>query len=167
VEAVWVLVVGVFFESWIPGSKWRVSLLRRFGARIGEGVVIKPKVRVKFPWRLIVGDFSWIGEGVWIDNLATVSIGAHCCISQGAYLCTGSHDWDRDSFDLLTRPIEIEDQCWIGAQARVAPGVTCRQGAVLTMGSVASADLEQWQIHSGHPAKAVKARQANAKASNA
>jgi hypothetical protein len=89
---------------------------------VGTGVVIKPHVRVKFPWKLYIGDHSWIGESVWIDNLAQVTIGSNCCISQGAYLCTGSHRWDRDTFDLVTKPIVIEDQCWVGAMARVAPG---------------------------------------------
>jgi putative colanic acid biosynthesis acetyltransferase WcaF len=149
---------GVLFNSWLPGSAWRVGILRLFGASIGRGVVIKPHVRVKFPWKLKIGDHSWIGESVWIDNLAEVAIGSNCCISQGAYLCTGSHRWDRESFDLEDRPIVIHDQCWVGAMARVAPGVTMGQGSVLTLGAVAVASVSPWQICSGNPAESVKPR---------
>ena len=162
VEATWRAVEGLFFQSWIPGSAWRVWLLRVFGASLGRGVVIKPHVNIKFPWKLSIGDHSWIGEKVWIDNLAKVSIGNHCCLSQGAYLCTGNHRWDKDSFDLTTSPIRIEDHCWIGAHARIAPGVICHEGSVLSLGSIATTDLQEWHIHSGLPAKSVGFRpQAN------
>ena len=99
----------MFVSSSIPGSAHRCFLLRAFGAKIGRGVNIKPRVKVKFPWRLIVGNHSWIGEAVWIDNLAEVEIGANCCVSQGAYLCTGSHDWNSRKFTLITKPIRVED----------------------------------------------------------
>ena len=158
VEGLWRLCEGLFLNSWLPGSKWRVLLLRAFGGKLGRGVVIKPHVRVKFPWKLSVGDHSWIGEGVWIDNLDQVSIGSHCCVSQGSYLCTGNHRWDRPEFDLETGPIVIEDQCWIGAMSRVGPGVTCRQGAVLSMGGMAVSDLDAWTIHGGVPARALRER---------
>lgn len=158
VEGLWQVFEGLLLNSWLPGSLWRVWLLRLFGARIGIGVVIKPYVRVKFPWRLSIGDHSWIGESVWIDNLAEVSIGSHCCISQGAYLCTGSHRWDKDSFDLVLKPIQVESHAWVGANAKVAPGVTIGEGAVLTMGSVASSDLAAGQVCSGHPAVFIKQR---------
>ena len=167
VEAAWRIVEGLLFSSWIPGSGWRVFVLRMFGAKIGEGVVIKPRVRVKFPWKLEIGEHSWIGEAAWIDNLDRVSIGAHCCLSQGVYLCTGNHRWDDPSFSLETLPIRIEDQCWIGADAKVGPGVTCGQGAVLTMGSVASTDLEAWSICSGIPSERKNARPNPASTSNA
>ena len=157
-EATWRVVEGLFFGSWIPGSAWRVTALRLFGARVGQGVVIKPRARVKFPWKLRVGEHSWIGESAWIDNLDEVVIGSHCCLSQGAYLCTGSHRWDKSNFSLETRPVILEDQVWVCAHARIAPGVTCKQGSVLTMGSVANADLEAWSIYNGAPAKRVRAR---------
>ena len=80
IESCWRVVEGLLFNSWLPGSGWRVQLLRLFGASIGSGVVIKPHVRIKFPWKLSIGDYSWIGEEVWIDNLAEVSIGSNCCI---------------------------------------------------------------------------------------
>lgn len=158
IEALWMTVQAVFIETWIPASGLRVWLLRLFGARIGKGVVIKPRVRVKFPWRLEIGDHSWIGEDAWIDNLAPVKIGDHCCLSQSVYLCTGSHNWANERFDLITRPIIVEDQAWLCARSTVGPGVRVGQGAVLTLGSVATMDLSEWQIHTGMPALAVRSR---------
>lgn len=157
-ELLWLAVAGTAFSSWLPGSSWRVALLRLFGASIGSGVVIKPHVRIKFPWKLNMGDYSWIGEKAWIDNLAPVSIGSHVCISQGVYLCTGSHDWSSSSFDLITKPIQVADQAWLGAFSRVAPGVTVAEGAVLSLGAVATQPLKAWTIYSGQPALPVKPR---------
>ena len=142
VEALWIAVAGLLFSTWLPGSAWRRSLLRMFGARIGANVVIKPRVRVKFPWKLAVGDHSWIGESVWIDNLDQVTIGAHCCISQGAYFCTGNHRWDVQTFDLVVRPILLEDECWVGAGVRLAPGTRLGKGVVLAMGLQVSGDVD-------------------------
>ncbi len=164
-EAAWLVMQWLFVSSWIPGSAHRRWLLRRFGAHIGEGVVVKPGVRVKFPWRLAIDDHAWIGEDVWIDNLVEVSIGSDCCVSQGAYLCTGSHDWSRQAFDLITRPITIKAGAWIAARAVVGPGVTIGEGAVLALGSVATKDLAHWMIHQGVPAVPVRPRAHSAGAS--
>jgi putative colanic acid biosynthesis acetyltransferase WcaF len=158
VQALWLLCGGLFVSSGLPGSLLRVLILRLFGARIAPGVVIKPNVRVKFPWRLSIGANSWIGEDVWIDNLAPVSIGAQCCISQGAYLCTGSHDWSKETFDLVTQPIVIEDGAWICAKTTIGPGVTVGEGAVLALGSVATRDLDPWVCHSTLPNETIKKR---------
>jgi putative colanic acid biosynthesis acetyltransferase WcaF len=158
VEALWLLVQALFVRSWIPGRSHRVWLLRRFGARIGRGVDIKPGVRVKFPWRLVVGEHSWIGEDVWIDNLAQVEIGSHCCVSQGVYLCTGSHDWSRSSFDLRIAPIALGDRCWVAAHALLGPGVAVGEGAVIALGSVVVRDAAAWMVHQGNPARPLKAR---------
>ncbi len=146
VEGLWVICSGLFFSTWLPGSRWRCALLRAFGARVGRDVVIKPRARVKFPWRLTVGDYAWIGEDVWIDNLDQVSIGAHCCISQGAYFCTGNHRWDKESFDLVTEKIVVEDHCWIAAKAIVMRGAVIREGAVVLAGMVVSGEVPAWQI---------------------
>jgi putative colanic acid biosynthesis acetyltransferase WcaF len=100
----------------------------------------------------------WIGEGVWIDNLAEVTIGNHCCLSQAVYLCTGNHDWSRASFDLVVQPIRIESQAWLTARSVVGPGVTVQEGAVLGLGSVAVHDLQAWQVHFGLPARPVRPR---------
>jgi len=159
VEALWIVIQSLLFSSFLPGSRWRVLLLRLFGAQVGREVVIKPGVRIKFPWRLAVGDHSWIGEAVWIDNLAQVSIGAHCCISQGAYLCTGGHDWRNSEFSLVTQPIQIEDGVWVAARAMVAPGVHIGAGAVLGLGSVATGNLDAGWVYLGVPAQPVKQRE--------
>jgi putative colanic acid biosynthesis acetyltransferase WcaF len=158
-EAVWLLVQPLLLSSSLPGSRLRVTTLRLFGARIGRGVTIKPHVRVKFPWRLQLGDYCWIGEDVWLDNLAEIRIGHHCCLSQGAYLCTGTHDWSSATFDLATKSIALGDHVWLAARSIVGPGVTIGDGAVLALGSVATEDLAAWQIHQGQPAKIIKPRQ--------
>lgn len=121
----------VFEGGWLPASAPKRALLRLFGAKIGRGVVIKPQVRIKYPWRLCVGDHVWIGQQVWIDNLAQVTIGSHVCISQGAYLCTGSHDHRRLTFDLIVEPIEVADACWIGCFAVVLGGCRLPQNTVV------------------------------------
>ena len=133
-------------------------MLRLFGARIGKSVYVKPGVRVKFPWFLTVGDYCWIGEDAWIDNLAEVRIGANVCVSQGAYLCTGNHDWSTSNMKLFRRPIALEEGCWVGARATVCPGVTVGEGAVLSVGSVAVRDVPPWEVWAGHPAIYVRER---------
>ncbi|MFC1488283.1 putative colanic acid biosynthesis acetyltransferase [Thermodesulfobacteriota bacterium] len=159
VESLWLVVQAIFVQSWIPGANHRAALLRQFGAQVGEGVDIKPGVKVKFPWRLKIGDFSWIGEDVWMDNLAPITIGSHCCISQGVYLCTGSHNWKSERFDLITEPIEIQNKVWLAAKSMVGPGVTVGEGAVLALGSVATKDLKAGWIHQGVPAVAIRKRE--------
>jgi len=141
VEGLWIVMSGLLVSTWLPGSKWRCCLLRLFGANIGRGVVIKPYVSVKFPWRLSVADHVWIGEHVWIDNLDNVSIGSHTCISQGAFLCTGSHDWRDTKFKLVTRPISVGKNCWVCAKANIAPGAEMEDGAVLAFGGCLSSVL--------------------------
>jgi putative colanic acid biosynthesis acetyltransferase WcaF len=158
VEGLWLILQAVFVASSIVGTRHRSLLLRRFGAKIGTGVHFKPGIRVKFPWRLQIGDHSWIGEDVWIDNLAPTIIGSQCCLSQGVYLCTGSHDWRTRRFDLITAPITIGDKAWLGAKSIVGPGVAVGEGAVLTLGSVATEDLKPWWIHQGNPAVPVRER---------
>jgi putative colanic acid biosynthesis acetyltransferase WcaF len=158
VEALWLAANGLLLSSWLPGSGWRVKLLRAFGADVGQGVVMKPGIRVKFPWRLQVGDNSWIGESVWIDNLADVRIGANVCISQWAYFCTGSHDWSSPNFDLVTKSIVVHDKAWVAASATVGPGVVVGEGAVLGLASSTSKDLSPWTIYAGSPAQPVGIR---------
>lgn len=156
---IWFFVNALLINTkWNPSSAFRVCLLRLFGARIGKGVVIKPSVNIKYPWNLSVGDYSWIGENVWIDNLAQVTVGANVCISQGAMLLCGNHNYKKRSFDLIVRPIVIEDGAWVGAQCTVCPGVTMHAESVLTVGSVASKDLLPNSINRGNPAVKVAER---------
>ena len=137
---------------------FKVGLLRFFGARVGKGVIIKPSVSIKYPWLLSIGDHSWIGEHVWIDNLAMVSIGANVCVSQGALLLTGNHNYKSSRFDLMVSEIIIEDGVWIGAKAIVCPGVTCASHAVLSTGGVATHSLEAYGVYQGNPAMKVRER---------
>lgn len=157
-EIIWLLCGGLLITSWLPGSAWRVLLLRLFGAKIGYGVVIKPKFRVTFPWRMVVGNYCWIGEGVWFDNLAEICLGNHVCVSQGAYFCTGSHDWSKQGFNLIVKPIKVESHSWIGAMSKVGPGVTLGEGSVLSLGSVASRSLVPWSIYAGNPCREIRKR---------
>jgi putative colanic acid biosynthesis acetyltransferase WcaF len=142
----------------LPSSGLRKWLLRLFGAKVGTGAVIKPGVRVKYPWLLQIGNHCWIGEDVWIDNMALISIGNDACISQGAYLCTGNHDWSDPAFGLIVQPISIRDGAWIGAKAIVAPGATIGECAVVAAGSMISGSVPAYEIHGGNPAVFLKKR---------
>ncbi len=141
-----------------PFSGMKVALLRLFGARVGKGVVIKPCVNIKYPWFLTLGDHCWIGEEVWIDNLAQVTLGRDVCLSQGAFLLCGNHDYGKPGFDLKTGEITLEQGSWIGARGVVGPGVTCHSHAVLTAGSVATRDLEPFSVYRGNPAVKIRDR---------
>ena len=145
-------------NGWNPCNGLKVAALRAFGAKVGSGVVIKPCVNIKYPWNLEIGDFTWIGEEVWIDNLVKVRIGSNVCISQGAMLLCGNHNYKRRTFDLMVGEITVEDGAWIGAQCVVCPGVKMASHAVLTVGSVASRDCEAYGIYRGNPAVKVKDR---------
>ena len=159
-EALWFLLgLPVLRSGVIPFSSVRRSLLRLFGAKIGTGVVIKPGVRVKYPWLLSIGTQSWIGEDAWIDNLAFVSIGANVCVSQGAYLCTGNHDWSDLAFGLVVKPIAIEDGCWVGARSLICPGTVMETGAIAAAGSVLRGTIPAFEIHGGNPAKFIRRRE--------
>ncbi len=141
-----------------PFSGLKVLVLRLFGAKIGNGVVVKPNVNVKYPWKLTVGNHVWIGERVWIDNLDEVIIEDHCCISQGAMLLCGNHNYSKVSFDLITKPIHLEQGVWIGAFSIVTPGVKCHSHAVLAVKSVATKNLEKYSIYQGNPAVKIRER---------
>lgn len=150
--------LAVVHNPWLPVSLPRVLALRAFGARIGQGVTIRPFVKVKFPWRLECGDGVSIGEGVWIDNLDWVRIGPRTVISQRAYLCTGNHDWSSLQLPLRTAPINIGSDCWIGADVVLLPGCTVGDETVVTAASVAAGDLPPKSICSGCPAQAKRRR---------
>src|SRR3984957_2631165 len=132
----WLLVGSPLHRvAWMTSS-WRVLLLRLFGARIGGRVVIKPGVTIKYPWHLEVGDDCWIGENSWIDNLTTVQLGSNVCVSQGAYFCTGNHNWSDPNFGLMIAPIHLRNGAWAGAKCILTPGVVLGEGAVAGAGSV-------------------------------
>lgn len=161
---IWKLILWYFIGSQLftsrllPFSKLKIFLLKLFGAKLGKGIYIKPGIRIKFPWKLEVGDYSWLGEDIWIDNLAPIIIGNHVCISQGVYLCTGNHDWSSQTFELIIDEIHIESYSWLAAKSVVAPGVKIAEGAILGLGSVASQPLLPWTIYRGNPAIATGKR---------
>lgn len=156
----WYFVNVCFFINPLnPSSRLKVILLRLFGAKIEHGVVLKPNINIKYPWKLKIGAHTWIGEKVWIDNLTNVHIDNNCCISQGAMLLTGNHNYKKSSFDLMLGKITLEEGVWIGAQSIVCPGITCQTHAVLAVNSVATSDLESYTIYQGNPAQKTKKRQ--------
>ena len=149
----WYLVSMFFFRTSFPfPSRLKVMILSSFGSSVGKSVVVKPRVNIKYPWFLEIGDNSWIGEDVWIDNLASIKIGKNVCLSQGSFLLTGSHDYKKSSFDLIVGEIILEDSVWIGAKSIVCPNVTCKTGSVLAVNSVATKNLESNKIYQGNPA---------------
>lgn len=158
-EAAWLLVSLVLFRLCpFSLSPLKCAVLRLFGARIGRGVVIKPQVKVTFPWKLEVGNHVWLGEECWLLNLERIVIGNHVCISQRAFLCTGNHNYKSSRFDLMVKPIVLEDGSWAGAGAWIGPGVRIGSHAVLTAGSTANSELQPWGIYRGNPAVLVKQR---------
>lgn len=147
----------LFFQTTVPWpSALRVAILRAFGAKVGEGVVIRGNVNVSFPWRLIIGDHVWIGEEVMILSLAPVEIGSNVCISQRAFLCTGSHDHRKRTFDLVVRGIALRDGCWVAAQSFIGPGVEVGNGSVISAGSVVMSPVPEHVLVRGNPAQVVK-----------
>lgn len=159
VRVIWYIVNILFFiNPAFPFSGLKAILLRLFGAEIGTGLVVKPSINIKYPWRLTIGDNCWIGERVWIDSLAFVKIGDNVCVSQGAMLLTGNHDYSKRTFDLIVGEIELQNGCWIGARATVCSGVTCASHSVLAVGSVANRNLEAYAVYQGNPAKRVRDR---------
>ena len=158
-RALWMFLgLPLFRATWLASSGAKAKLLRCFGARIGERVVIRHNVTVKYPWNFTVGDDCWIGEEAWIDNLVMVSLGSNVCVSQGAYLCTGNHDWSDPRFGLRVAPIVLCDGSWVGAKSILLPGITLHEGAVAAAGSVVTASVAENVIAMGNPAKATKRR---------
>lgn len=156
-EAAWWVVRALFFQTPVPWpSELRVGLLRMFGAKVGAGVVIRAQVNITFPWRFTAGDHVWIGEEALILSLAPVVIESNCCISQRAFLCTGSHDFSSPAFTLKTAGITIREGSWVAATAFIAPGVTVGPGSMVGAGSVVVGDVGPGVIVRGNPAVVVK-----------
>jgi putative colanic acid biosynthesis acetyltransferase WcaF len=159
-RALWYLTSIVLFENPLPFpyslKNW---ILRLFGARIGRGVTIKPGVRIKYPWFLNIGSYVWLGQGVWLDNLATIEIHDNVCISQGAYLATGNHDYKKTTFDLIVEGITVEQGVWVGAKALICPGVRLKSHSVVSAGSRVFNDTEQYTVYKGNPAAPIRKRE--------
>ncbi len=137
---------------------WRRFLLRCFGARIGQHVLIRPSVTVTYPWKISIGDYSWIGDDVVVYSLSDIHIGSHTVISQRSYLCSATHDFTKSSFDMVAGPISIGDQVWIAADVFVAPGVSVKDGCLVGARSSVFQDLPAGMICFGSPAVPVKPR---------
>lgn len=149
----WYFTNILFFKNTLNiSSGLKVFLLKLYGANIGKGVVIKPAVNIKYPWKLQVGNNSWIGEQVWVDNLSDVLVGESVTLSQAAMILTGSHDHTKETFDFISLPVVLEDGVWIGARAVVYGGVTCFTHSILGINAVAESNLEAYTIYKGNPA---------------
>ena len=158
-RSLWYLISEFFFNTFIPYPNFvKRFLLKIFGAKIGKFVIIKPRVRIKYPWFLEIGDYSWLGEDVWIDNLDSVVIKDNVCISQGAMIMSGSHNYKSAKFDLITKRITIESGVWICAKSIVLQGVRCKKNSILSTYSVAWSNLDRNSIYKGNPAVKIKER---------
>ena len=141
-----------------PFHAWRAMLLRSFGATLGPNCHFYPGARVHSPWNLLCADQVTAGDGVEIYNPAPLRLGSHAILSQGAYICGATHDYDDPGFPLLTYAMEIGAYAWVCARASVGPGVRVGEGAVLGLGSVATRHLDAWTVYAGAPAVRVKER---------
>ena len=154
----WYLFFYPIVESYIPGTFWRKIILSLFGSKIGNRCVIKPKLRVKNPWKLSIGDNCWLGESLWIDNIDEVIIEKNVCLSQGVYLCTGNHNYKKKGFDLIQNSIIIKEESWICAKSIIGPGSEIMKGTVITSGSTFSGKSLEGSIYTGCPAIFVRKR---------
>lgn len=155
----WYFVNIIFFINPLnPFSFLKIRFLKLFGAKIGYGVLLKPGINIKYPWKLEIGNHSWIGERVWIDNVEPVRIEDHTCLSQGCLILTGNHNYKKKSFDLLAKKIIIKKGAWIGANAVVTAGVICETHSILSVGSIATSNLSAYGIYQGNPAVCVRQR---------
>ena len=148
----WWLIQGICFPLSLHNfNGFRVWLLRLFGAKIGQGVVIRPTARFTYPWKIAIGDYSWIGDNVVLYSVDRINIGCHCVISQKSYLCTGSHDITKPNFSLITAPIEIGNGVWIATDCFVAAGVTIGANTIVGARSSVFRNIPAQKIAWGSP----------------
>jgi putative colanic acid biosynthesis acetyltransferase WcaF len=158
--AFWLIISNVFFLTNIPyPSLIKVSILRLFGAHIGKGCIIKPWVRIKLPWNLYIGNDVWLGESSWIDNISNVQIGNNVCISQNALILTGNHDYSLPNFDLISKPICIEDGVWLCANSTITGGVTLKSHCVIGVGVIISKDTDAFSVYGNQQGISIKKRE--------
>ena len=158
-EILWYFTKILFFLTAFPfPNQLKCIFLRLFGAQVGQGVVIKPRVNIHMPWKLNIADHVWIGEEVFILNFELLTIENNVCVSQRAFLCGGNHDYRLSSFPYRNGPITLKNGSWVGANAFVGPNTVFEEYAILTAGSLASGILERETIYTGNPAKPLKKR---------
>lgn len=159
VRAFWGWVYALFFRfSPTPLHGWRIFLLRLFGAKIGLGCRVYPRVRIWGPWNLEMGDYAAIGNDVDCYCIARIRLGARAVVSQKSYLCTGTHDYTHPGFQLVARPIDIGADAWVAADSFVGPGVNIGEGAVIGARSLVLKSMPAWTVCAGHPCKPIKPR---------
>ncbi|RYE18677.1 MAG: colanic acid biosynthesis acetyltransferase WcaF [Sphingobacteriaceae bacterium] len=153
-------IVQSFFFSTSPQIlyKWRVFLLRLFGAKIGKNVKIRSSVKVTYPWKVTIGDYSWVGDECVLYSLGEIVIGSNVAIAHKVYINTGGHVYDKSSFDIFSKPVVIEDECWITNDVYIAPGVTIGKGSIVGARSSVLKDLPGGKICVGTPAQPIKDR---------
>jgi putative colanic acid biosynthesis acetyltransferase WcaF len=158
-RAVWNVVYAILFRP-TPNAfhRWRAFLLRCFGARIGRGVHVYPRVRIWAPWNLELKDECGIANGTTLYSQGAISVGRRAVVSQDSYICTGTHDYTLKGHPLITFPIIIEDHVWIAAGVFVNPGVIIHEGAVVAARSVVTKSMPSWMVCGGHPCKPIKER---------
>jgi putative colanic acid biosynthesis acetyltransferase WcaF len=158
VQLWWLIQASLF--AWSPQFLygWRCLLLRLFGAQIGENVIIRPSAKITYPWKLSIGDNSWIGDNVELYTLGIIEIGNNVCISQRSYICTGSHDYKKDTFDIYAEKITIKDEAWLATDVYVGPGITIGKAAVIGARSAVFNDMPAEMICIGSPAKPIRHR---------
>jgi putative colanic acid biosynthesis acetyltransferase WcaF len=162
-NACWLLLIRF---SPRPFHAWRAFILRLFGARLGRGVHIYPRAIIWAPWNLEVGDETGVADGAILYNQAPIRLGRRVVISQGAHLCTGTHDYEKPGFPLVARPISAGDHAWIAAEAFIHPGINIGEGAVVGARSVVTHDLPPWMVCAGHPCEPLKPRRLGEKLSS-
>ncbi len=156
---VWNVVHALLYRtSPRPLHAWRAMLLRLFGAKLGPNCHFYPSSKVWAPWNLFCADSVGVGDHAEIYNPAPMRFGSHAILSQGAYLCGATHDYNDPAFPLQAYTMEVGAYAWVCARASVAPGVQIAEGAVLGLASVATRDLEAWTVYAGSPAVRVKDR---------
>jgi putative colanic acid biosynthesis acetyltransferase WcaF len=159
VVQIWrVVQCSIFRLSPRKADPWRVFLLKLFGAKIGRGVLIRPSARVEYPWKLEIGDSSWIGERAYIYNLGSIKIGKNSVVSQESYICSGSHDYKDPLFPLRNDIIQIGDEVWIAARSFICPGVNIGNGSVIGACSCVTKNVEPGMIYGGNPARYLGSR---------
>ncbi len=157
----WNITSFLLFRPFVSSlfTAWRIFLLRCFGAKIAKGVQVYSSARIWAPWNLVMEEYACIASRVDCYNVDKVVIGRHATISQGAYLCTASHDITLSTHPLITAPIKIEDYAWVATDAFVSMGVTIGQGAVVGARACVYKDVESWYVVGGNPAKFIKKRE--------
>jgi putative colanic acid biosynthesis acetyltransferase WcaF len=158
VQLWWLIQASLFKLSPQVMYGWRRFLLRCFGAEIGKGVIIRPSIQITYPWKVTIGDYSWIGDDVVLYSLGEIIIGKNTVISQKSYICTGTHDYSKIDFPILAKKIVIGDECWLATDVFVSPGVTINKGVVVGARSTVIKDLDSNSVYVGSPARFIKKR---------